>query len=261
METIHYQGETCDSFPKWSSTHWLDYYVRWHPWQGKVPTLFSVWTNAEPSNEHWTHSCRRVSHLSTLWNASSSGQYIQSSGSWHYVSCNIKFETDVQLSIRRHHMSSMYPVNLFNLMTSRWWHLGQVPVPRTESHDAGILNLKKRQKSNRNRRLKYRLKRKRNRHLKEHYYLHFRGLMISFNHRLNFWNSTWSIITCQLNNSREETSALKLPKEIYDKYDQITKSCVTCSKAKIALSKSQGIRNSKWGLRRTYFHWSWRSSN
>ena len=48
---------------------------------------------------------------------------------------------------------------------------------------------------------------------------------------------------------KRRTSALKLPKEIYDKYDQITKSCVTCSKAKIALSRAKvsGIRSEAFG--------------
>ena len=42
---------------------------------------------------------------------------------------------------------------------------------------------------------------------------------------------------------KKRTSALKLPKDIYDKYDQIVKSCDTCSKAKIApsFSKVSGI--------------------
>ena len=38
---------------------------------------------------------------------------------------------------------------------------------------------------------------------------------------------------------QRRTSALKLPKEIYDKFDQITKSCDTCSKAKIAPSRAK----------------------
>ena len=44
---------------------------------------------------------------------------------------------------------------------------------------------------------------------------------------------------------KRRTSALKLPKEIYDKFDQITKSSDTCSKAKIAPSRAKvsGIRS------------------
>ena len=38
---------------------------------------------------------------------------------------------------------------------------------------------------------------------------------------------------------KRRTSALKLPKEIYDEFDQITKSCDTCSKAKIAPSRAK----------------------
>ena len=52
--------------------------------KGKVPILFSVeQTRTLRSNISRTHSCRRVSHVSTIWNAMhrSSGQYIQSSGS------------------------------------------------------------------------------------------------------------------------------------------------------------------------------------
>ena len=37
--------------------------------KGKVPILFFSWTNEEPSTEYWTYSCRRVSHLSVMWNA------------------------------------------------------------------------------------------------------------------------------------------------------------------------------------------------
>ena len=48
---------------------------------------------------------------------------------------------------------------------------------------------------------------------------------------------------------KRRTSALKLPKEIYDEFDQITKSCDTCSKAKIAPSRAKvsGIRSEVFG--------------
>ena len=48
---------------------------------------------------------------------------------------------------------------------------------------------------------------------------------------------------------KRRTSALKLPKEMYDKFDQITKSCDTCSKAKIAPSRAKvsGIRSEVFG--------------
>ena len=49
---------------------------------------------------------------------------------------------------------------------------------------------------------------------------------------------------------KRRTSALKLPKEIYDKFDQIiTKSCDTCSKAKITPSRAKvsGIRSEVFG--------------
>ena len=48
---------------------------------------------------------------------------------------------------------------------------------------------------------------------------------------------------------KRRRSALKLPKEIYDKYDQITKSCDTCFKAKIAPSRAKvsGIRSEVFG--------------
>ena len=48
---------------------------------------------------------------------------------------------------------------------------------------------------------------------------------------------------------KRRTSALKLPKEIYDKYDQITKSSDTCSLAKIAPSRAKvsGIRSEVFG--------------
>ena len=48
---------------------------------------------------------------------------------------------------------------------------------------------------------------------------------------------------------KRRTSALKLPKEIYEKFDQITKSCDTCSKAKIAPSRAKvsGIRSEVFG--------------
>eukprot|EP00435_Cladocopium_sp_Y103_P069455 s1543_g33.t1 len=48
---------------------------------------------------------------------------------------------------------------------------------------------------------------------------------------------------------KRRTSALKLPKEIYEKYDAITKSCGTCSKSKIAPSrvKASGIRSEVFG--------------
>ena len=48
---------------------------------------------------------------------------------------------------------------------------------------------------------------------------------------------------------KRRTSALKLPKEIYDKFDQITKSCDTCSKSKIAPSRAKisGIRSEVFG--------------
>ena len=42
--------------------------------------------------------------------------------------------------------------------------------------------------------------------------------------------------------SKGRTSALKFPKKIYDKFDQVTKSCDTCSKARIAPSRA---KNSK----------------
>jgi hypothetical protein len=49
---------------------------------------------------------------------------------------------------------------------------------------------------------------------------------------------------------RRRTSALKLPKEIYDTYDQITKSCDACSKSKIAPSRAKvsGIRSEVFGV-------------
>ena len=48
---------------------------------------------------------------------------------------------------------------------------------------------------------------------------------------------------------KRRTSALKLPKENYDKFGQITKSCDTCSKAKIAPSRAKvsGIRSDVFG--------------
>ena len=48
---------------------------------------------------------------------------------------------------------------------------------------------------------------------------------------------------------KRTTSALKSPKEIYDKFDQITKSCDTCSKCKIAPSRGKisGIRSEVFG--------------
>ena len=48
---------------------------------------------------------------------------------------------------------------------------------------------------------------------------------------------------------KRRTSALKLPKKIYEKFDQITKSCDTCSKAKIAPSRAKvsGIRSGVFG--------------
>ena len=48
---------------------------------------------------------------------------------------------------------------------------------------------------------------------------------------------------------RRKTSALKLPKEIYNTYDQITKSCDACSKSKIAPSRAKvsGIRSEVFG--------------
>ena len=48
---------------------------------------------------------------------------------------------------------------------------------------------------------------------------------------------------------KRRTSALKLPKEIYDKFDQITKSCDTCSTARIAPSRAKvsGIRSEVFG--------------
>eukprot|EP00438_Fugacium_kawagutii_P014944 Skav228845 [mRNA] locus=scaffold2630:88:7077:+ [translate_table: standard] len=48
---------------------------------------------------------------------------------------------------------------------------------------------------------------------------------------------------------RRRTSALKLPKEIYDKYDLITKQCDTCQKSKTAPSRSKvsGIRSEVFG--------------
>ena len=48
---------------------------------------------------------------------------------------------------------------------------------------------------------------------------------------------------------KRRTSALKFPTEIFDKYDRITKSCDTCSKAKIAPSRAKvsGIRSEVFG--------------
>ena len=48
---------------------------------------------------------------------------------------------------------------------------------------------------------------------------------------------------------KRRTSALKLPKEIYDKFDQITKSCDTCSTARITPSRAKvsGIRSEVFG--------------
>ena len=48
---------------------------------------------------------------------------------------------------------------------------------------------------------------------------------------------------------KRRTSALKSPKEIYDKFDQITKSCDTCSKCKIAASRAKisGSRSEVFG--------------
>ena len=48
---------------------------------------------------------------------------------------------------------------------------------------------------------------------------------------------------------KRRTSALKLPKEIYDKFDHITTSCDNCSKAKIAPSRAKvsGIRSEVFG--------------
>ena len=48
---------------------------------------------------------------------------------------------------------------------------------------------------------------------------------------------------------KRRTSALKLPKEIYDRYDLTTKQCETCQKAKIAPSRAKvsGIRSEVFG--------------
>ena len=48
---------------------------------------------------------------------------------------------------------------------------------------------------------------------------------------------------------KRRTSALKLPKKSFEKFDQITKSCDTCSKAKIAPSRAKvsGIRSGVFG--------------
>ena len=48
---------------------------------------------------------------------------------------------------------------------------------------------------------------------------------------------------------KRRTSALKLPKEIYDRYDLITKQCETCQKLKIAPSRAKvsGIRSEVFG--------------
>ena len=48
---------------------------------------------------------------------------------------------------------------------------------------------------------------------------------------------------------KRRTSALKLPKEIYERYDLITKQCETCQKAKIAPSRAKvsGIRSEVFG--------------
>eukprot|EP00435_Cladocopium_sp_Y103_P062674 s690_g24.t1 len=48
---------------------------------------------------------------------------------------------------------------------------------------------------------------------------------------------------------RRRTSALKLPKEIYDKYDASNKSCDTCFKSKVAPSRAKvsGIRSEVFG--------------
>ena len=48
---------------------------------------------------------------------------------------------------------------------------------------------------------------------------------------------------------KKKTSALKLPKDIDDKYESIVKSCDTCSKAKVAPSRSRisGIRSEIFG--------------
>lgn len=48
---------------------------------------------------------------------------------------------------------------------------------------------------------------------------------------------------------RRRTTAFKLPKSIYDKYDLITRQCETCQKSKIAPSRSKvsGIRSEVFG--------------
>ena len=72
--------------------------------KGKVPKLFSVVQMRNLRIKHWAQASRWVSHVSVFWNAThrTHGQYIQSSSSWHYGSCNFHLETDAQLSIRRH---------------------------------------------------------------------------------------------------------------------------------------------------------------
>ena len=55
---------------------------------------------------------------------------------------------------------------------------------------------------------------------------------------------------------KRRTSALKLPKIIYDKFGQITKSCDSCSKAKISPSRAKVS-----GIRSAVFGEPWRSLN
>lgn len=52
-----------------------------------------------------------------------------------------------------------------------------------------------------------------------------------------------------LDKFKKRTSALKLPKDIYDKYEHMVKQCETCQKVKVAPSRSKvsGIRSETFG--------------
>ena len=125
----------------------------------------------------------------------------------------------------------MYQFSLLILMKSQWWPLDQVPVRRTESLDVG--NPKPEPK------VEVRLEEKKEPSPKGTLSLALQrthGKLQLPTEFLKLHLKHYHMTTEQF---KRRTSALKLPKQIYDKFDQITKSCDTYSKAKIAPSRAK----------------------
>ena len=110
-------------------------------------------------------------------------------------------------------------------MKSQWWPLGQVPVQRTVSQDVGNLRLKKKTDVKPEPKVEVKLEEKKEPSPKGTLSLALQRIhdkLQSPTELLKLHLKHYHMTTEQF---KRRTSALKLPKDIYDKFDQITKSC------------------------------------